>query len=395
MNRVLYKHCAILEGDGLALREDACLVVEDDRIVEIVDRCEDRGVDLQGCVLFPSFVDAHTHIADAGMKDEAVGLRTIDAVSPPNGLKYKYLAELSSQGLQDVLGTASDELLASGICAFADFREGAGDGARALQEGVSSKPLFVRAFGDALVTPENDQYMTQLTEAATVAGGIGIGDIARYSDQDLASIRSMLDETQAAFAVHAAETKEAQSACESAWGISEVQRVVGLHPDLLVHVTNPLPGDLAAIAEAGVPIACCTRTNALIADGIPPLDQFLAHGIPLCLGTDNVMLTAPDMFREMDWFSRVARALSGDAGAVSSREVLSIATLGGAEALGLEDEVGSLAPGKAACFIALDTRSKRLSGTRDIHAAIVHRAGLQDMCFVVSRGEVIADRRMA
>ena len=196
----------------------------------------------------------------------------------------------------------------------------------------------------------------------------------------------ILAEADSLLAVHTAETCEAQDACLSSWGCSEVVRILEYGPSLLVHLTNPVSGDLEAIRQAGVPVVCCARTNAIIADGLPPIADLITSGIPLALGTDNMMLSSPNMFREMDWFSRLARAQHRQADVVSSRDVLSIATLGGARALGIEGELGSLEQGKVASFIAVDSTSMNLRGVRDIHAAIVHRAGPQDIRMVVSQG---------
>jgi len=152
-------------------------------------------------------------------------------------------------------------------------------------------------------------------------------------------------------------------------------------------------GDFDAVAKAGTPIVCCSRTNALLADGLPPIDRYHTLGIPLAMGTDNMMFTSPDMFREMDWFSRSARAASRRADAIDSRSVIRYATAGGARALGLHEDLGSLEPGKAACFVALDARSINLRGTHNVHDAIVHRAGLQDIVSVVAWGSEVIDRR--
>ena len=109
----------------------------------------------------------------------------------------------------------------------------------------------------------------------------------------------------------------------------------------------------------------------------------------LALGTDNLMFSSPDMFREMDWFSRLARGQSGQADIISSKEVLSIATLGGARALGLEDRLGSLEAGKAASFIVLNTGSLALRNCRNLYSAAVHRASPADILLIVSWGREV------
>jgi 5-methylthioadenosine/S-adenosylhomocysteine deaminase len=102
------------------------------------------------------------------------------------------------------------------------------------------------------------------------------------------------------------------------------------------------------------------------------------------------MFTGPDMFREMDFLSRLARVRAGSADAVDAKKVLSAATLGGAAALGLDGELGTLEPGKAASFSAIDFSTRNLRGVHDIHSAIVHRASRRDVFLIRSFGEDIA-----
>ena len=130
----------------------------------------------------------------------------------------------------------------------------------------------------------------------------------------------------------------------------------------------------------------CTRTNCILADGIPPLSQLFSLENPIALGTDNVMFTSPDMFREMDFVSRLLRVTGKDANAVTARTVLRAATLGGAEVLGLENDFGSLEEGKRASFTAVDFTSVNLQGVRDVYSALVHRASINDIFTIVSHG---------
>jgi len=392
MSANVYSNMLLLEGPNLELRRHAYIAVEDQSIAEVGDHWRGESLDLDGAIVFPAFVDAHTHVADSGIKDAVIGLATAEAVSPPDGLKYRFLQEIKTDDLQRILVRAVQELLSNGICAFADFREGCAEGVELLRTAVSGIPIRAVILGDALVPPSDSEYMTQIRDAASASDGIGIGDVARYTDEQLSEITAILHETASILAVHTAETKEAQSACRDTWGSSEVARILAHGPDLLVHLTNPLAGDVELLRQAQVPVVCCPRTNAILADGLPPVADLIASGVPLALGTDNMMLSSPDMFREMDWFSRLARGQSGRSDVLSSRDVLSMATLGGARAVGLDDELGSIEAGKAACFVALDAGSANLAGTRDIHAAIVHRAGPQDISLVVSWGEEVSRR---
>ena len=384
-----YHNFTILEGSGLQLRDNAFLVIEDNLIIEIGSGTPDESTDLCGALVFPSFVDAHTHIADSIVKEGGIGLPTEEAVSPPDGLKYRCLRELSPEELKISLASAIDELLINGITAFADFREGGTGGVAALKEVAAGKPIEAVIFGEPDFPLGSDNYLMEASPLLKSADGMGIGDIAGYSKSALSTLMELHEKEGKRLAVHVAETNNAQQRCLETWGKSEVERALEFNPALFIHFTNPVSGDLDLARKSRIPIVCCSRTNCIIADGIPPFGEFIKMNLPLALGTDNMMFTSPDMFREMDWFSRLARGESGRADAVSPKEVLSIATLGGARSLGLETKLGSLEEGKAASFIALDSNSINLRGIRNIHSAIVHRAGPSDIQLIVSWGKEV------
>jgi len=109
----------------------------------------------------------------------------------------------------------------------------------------------------------------------------------------------------------------------------------------------------------------------------------------VALGTDNVMLNPPDMFREMDYTSRMLRATKRNAGVVSSREILKMATVNAAKVLGLEGRLGSIEQGKRADVVLLDLNNGNLSFSRDLIASVVHRASAGDVKCVLVDGEVV------
>ncbi len=110
-------------------------------------------------------------------------------------------------------------------------------------------------------------------------------------------------------------------------------------------------------------------------------------GLTFGLGTDNLMVSSPDMFREMDYTSRIIRGMNQDSGAVDSISILKSATLNGAQALKLDDDLGSLAIGKLANFIVLNTNSQNLKYCKDRISAIVHRADVHDIKSIYIEGE--------
>jgi cytosine/adenosine deaminase-related metal-dependent hydrolase len=134
---------------------------------------------------------------------------------------------------------------------------------------------------------------------------------------------------------------------------------------LLVHAVHVDAEDIRRMVGCGVSVAHCPRSNARLSDGVAPVTDFLTQGIPVGLGTDSLAsVPTLNLWDEM-------RA-AGQAGRLSPSQILEMATLGGARALGLADQVGSLTVGKRADLIAVsaptvvatDPVGSLLAGTR-------------------------------
>jgi 5-methylthioadenosine/S-adenosylhomocysteine deaminase len=126
---------------------------------------------------------------------------------------------------------------------------------------------------------------------------------------------------------------------------------------MAVHAVHVTDDEIALFADAGVVVAHCPRSNLKLADGIAPIAAFRNAGVTVALGTDsaasnNVM----DMLGEMRTAALLAKAKAQDATAIPAAQALRMATLDGAEALGLADSIGSIESGKWADLTCVDVR---------------------------------------
>ena len=391
MDQMIYKNTCILAGTKLEIVEKAYIEIEEGYIKQIGVGSPSKGIDMEGAIIFPAFINTHTHIGDVCAKDLAVGLPVEEAVSPPNSVKYRYLQGLKPEVLVQLLTHAIQEMLSLGICAFADFREGGVQGSKCLKEAIGQLPIEGVIFSEPTTEPEDwDNYISEIEKIIKVSNGIGLGDITRLNDRQLATIWHILDDAGSKkLAVHIAETEAAQQFSRKRWGESEVSRILQFSPDLLIHMTNADEFDINCVAKEKIPVVCCPRTNCILGDGIPPLYDLFQAGISLSLGTDNFMFSSSNMFREMDYFSRVLRGQSRVPDAIDAKTVLSMATLGGARALGIDGRFGSIEEGKVASFIVLDNKTINLRYIHNIYSAIVHRASSHDIKCVIAFGREV------
>mgnify|MGYP003429353389 FL=1 len=129
-----------------------------------------------------------------------------------------------------------------------------------------------------------------------------------------------------------------------------------------------------------------------LASGAAPVAGYLDAGINVALGTDSAASNNRlDLFAEMRLASLLAKVTQGDAAALPAATVLRMATLGGARAVGLDDRIGSLVPGKDADVVAVDFSSVALAPCYDPVSHLVHAAGREHVTDVWIEGERLVD----
>jgi cytosine/adenosine deaminase-related metal-dependent hydrolase len=161
---------------------------------------------------------------------------------------------------------------------------------------------------------------------------------------------------------------------------------------LLVHAVDIDAGDLELIRASGSSIAHCPKSNAKLCHGVAPLLEMLAAEIRTGLGTDGAVSSNNCDLLEEARFAVLLQRSRRDAGAgelqpLDARAALRLLTLGGAEALGMSAEVGSLEPGKLADVVAVDL--SRAQPIHDPEAAVVFAATAGDVSFTMVDGRVL------
>jgi len=164
-------------------------------------------------------------------------------------------------------------------------------------------------------------------------------------------------------------------------------------PSFVVHMTNASDDDVDIVAQNRIPVVACPRANSILGVGFPPIVRMARAGLTIALGTDNVMLNPPDIFREMDYVSRMVRAIERDPRDPRPADVLKMATINGAKALGMEDEIGSIEVGKSADIALIDGTDLNLRHSKDPVASLVLRAGVQNIRAVFIRGKLVCERQ--
>jgi len=360
------------------------IIVEGEKILEIRKGIFSGGVDLGGAYVIPAFINGHCHLGDTGIKELGVGLPVEDAVSPPNGLKHRYLRTLSSKDLVSGLKQGLREMICQGISLCADFREGGIEGVRALKEASQDLPIKVLILGRPLSSESDPRFMEEVLQILDEADGLGIASTDQFSPGTIRKIRQIAGSKL--IAVHAMEAPyQGNYFRRNILRKREVKRILESDFDLLIHLTQAEFQDIQKFHNAGRRAVCCARTNGILGDGIPPVDLFEKSGMTWGIGSDNMMFTNPDLFSELDYISRSLRGYRKQSFCLNP-ELLKSATWMGAETLGYGDSYGVLEAGFSASFIGLNTSADAFQYSRNILSSIMHRAGSGDISFFISSG---------
>jgi 5-methylthioadenosine/S-adenosylhomocysteine deaminase len=179
------------------------------------------------------------------------------------------------------------------------------------------------------------------------------------SDDPLTRVRKLADELDLPIHIHVHETADevrqglTQHGCRP---LARLDRLGLVSPSLAaVHMTQLAADEIDRIAEAGASVVHCPESNLKLASGFCPVARLREAGVNVALGTDGAASNNDlDMLGEMRTAALLAKGVAGDPRALPAAEALRMATLNGARALGLDGEVGSLVPGKAADIVAVD-----------------------------------------
>jgi cytosine/adenosine deaminase-related metal-dependent hydrolase len=194
---------------------------------------------------------------------------------------------------------------------------------------------------------------------------------------------------------HACENEEETRAVAALKGRSNVDYLddLGFLGDgtILAHGIWMTPPEIGRVARSGARVASCPGTNLKLGSGIASLRSLLDAGVRVSLGADGAPANNTlDAFAEMRAAARLAALRSGP-GSVTAREILTLATSGGAEALGFGDAIGAIAVGREADLIAVDLETPHAAPTADAPTALVYSARAADVRHVLVRGEVLVE----
>lgn len=372
----------VLEGYGVAMMEGRIVAVAP--AAALAERFPDaQMVPLETHAVMPGLVNAHGHFAMTLLRGLGES-QSLDA-----WLKetiWPLEARWVSPGfVADGTAIAFAEMIASGTTCASDmywFPEVVAEAAERI--GLRVQVAFPVAGIENVWAHSSDECIgkglelhDRYRDSHLVRVAFGPHSAYVVERDVLVRVQTLADEIDARIQIHlhedAGEVAEARRRVGSSW-VRLLDAIGLLTPALqAVHMTQLDEDEIERVATGGAHVVHCPSSNLKLASGVCPVADLKAAGVNVALGTDGAAsANSLDLFSELRLAALLWKWSAGDAGAAPAAEVLKMATLDGARALGLEHEIGSVEPGKAADLIALDLSSPAMQPAHDLPAQLVH-----------------------
>ena len=392
---MILKNSSVLLGKDLEYISSTNIQISNQkfkRIQKNIQRsAKEETFDCEGLLLIPGLINSHTHIGDSIAKDVTLNKSVDERIHPVFGVKQKVLKKTKPSQLASFMQNTCKSMIQKGITTFVDFREGGIDGVEILKKVLTKVPIRSIILGRIEYYQNSNQIKknidlpseerAELSEILKKCDGIGVSGANENSN----SVLRFYSRTQKLRAIHAAETKGSVNVSKRMTRKSEVIRALQLKPHFLVHMTQASKSELFLASKKTRGIVICPRANASLAEGIPNLQMMLQTRCNIAIGTDNVMINSPDMFREMDYLWKVSMATSKKR--IDPKQILKMATVNAGKLL--QKGIGTIERGKLADCVLINKHSIDLEPMHSPHASIVHRASENAIRAVIIGGKIV------
>lgn len=351
----------------------------------------DREIDCQGNLLMPGFKNAHTHSAMTFLRSFADDLPLQEWLY---NRVFPMEAKLTADDQIPLSKLAMLEYLTSGITANFDMYLDNPVHAKASMD-MGFRSVFCGGMNDFGGTIERTEEQFHEINAMGDLVSCQLGFHAEYTTkrESIEGLAALAARLQKPMYLHLAETKKEVDECYGRYGMSPVRFLDSL--GMFEYGGGGFHGvwmneeDMEICRAKQISIVSNPSSNIKLASGVADLTGLLEHGVNVALGTDGpASNNALDMFREMYLAATLQKVTKQDASAMDANEVLKMATVGGARAMGLR-ECETLSVGQLADLIMIDMHRPNMQPENNIAKNIVYSGSKENVKMTMINGEIL------
>lgn len=383
------------------------IFLEDNKISSLKDNLNSKDaetvIDGEGKVLIPGLVNTHTHLPMTLMRGLADDL-VLDTWL--NDHIWPTEANLDGELCYAGAKLACAEMIKSGTTTFNDMYFFMDHVAQAVDEsGIRGNISYgMLDMGDEEKRKaEYKESLRIIDKCHNTAGGrikVSLGPHAPYtcSTELLSWVRKKASQLGVRIHIHVSETEfEVKNIIDTyqARPFEYLDRIGFLDDDVLAaHAVWPSDNEMEIIKEKGVNISHNPISNMKLASGVSPVAKMMDKGINVSLGTDGAASNNNlDMLEEMKIAALQQKVTTFDPTVLKADDAFKMATIGGATALGLADEIGTIEVGKKADLVLVDMKAPHLTPYRHPISHLVYAAGGGDVDTVICNGQILMQER--
>jgi 5-methylthioadenosine/S-adenosylhomocysteine deaminase len=393
----------IIEGGAVAIRGERIVAVGPAAEVERQFQ-PTRTIDARSKLVMPGLINTHTHAPMTllrGIRDDVELMVWLQQyIWPAEGknvspefVKWGTLLgcwEMIQSGtttfadmyfFEDEVAAAAKQAGMRAICA-ATAMDIPVPGQKTADEGLKAAEAFLKKWrGDSLIVP-----------------AVGPHSAYTCSPETLLRAKRLADQYQAPLLIHVAESPSEMKTVQEKYGASTVAHLnkIGFlgRNILAAHAVWLSDEDIQILKDKDVGVAHCPQSNMKLASGVSPVPKLLRAGVRVGLGTDGTASNNDlNLFEEMDTACKLQNITSMNPTALTAQEAVEMATIGGARALHLEDQIGSLEVGKRADLIILTLDQPNEIPLYNVYSHLVYAIKASDVEDSIINGKVVMENR--
>ena len=359
------------------------------------DNC--KVIDATGFIVMPGLINTHTHIAMAllrGISDDVPLMEWLNEHIWPVEAHMGYNEILIGAKLGAL------EMLKGGTTTFVDMYPYEEAVAEASEEAGIRAVVSPCAMDFRMPHFEEDWRAVQkrFSNSNLVSMMIGVHAIYTCSPENMKHAMELSEQLSTGIHIHHSETKDEEKTVRERYNVNPTEHLVNVglikRPTLAAHCVYMSDEDITAFAENNVSVAYNPQSNMKLASGIAPIAKMLDAGVNVSIGTDGASSNNDlDMWDEMRTASLLQKVNSMNPCVLTAYQVLQMATVNGAKAIGKEGELGILQEGALADIILVDFEKPHLYPHTNLISELVYSCHASDVDTVIVNGEIVVENR--
>ncbi|WP_063662103.1 amidohydrolase [Aliivibrio fischeri] len=390
--------------------DDGVVVVKNDKIIAVGDEklleqyYAPKNIDANDGIVMPGMINAHNHlpmIAFRGLGEEGISNRLFAYFFPLEAQK------LSRELIYNATKLGAIDLAQSGVTTYADMYYHMDEMAKATKEvglrAVLGETVIKFPVVDAKQPYGGIQYAKSFIEEyqndPLITPAYAPHAVYTVSKEKLQEINQLSEDYDVPVLIHVAEFPNEEARIKDptkATSPVEYLEEIGVLDERMViaHGIHLSQHDQALLKQADAGVVYNPMANAKGATGIAPAWDMFRADMRVGLGTDGPMSSNQvDLWRTLSYAANMQRLKNSDRTIMIPEQVIEMATIGGAKALHMEDEIGSLEVGKKADIIIVETQSANMMPSYDPYATLVYQANPSNVDTTIVNGKVVMEQR--